>query len=113
HSFRTSKPAIFGVRVLGGRIRTGESLMRQDGRSLGRIKAIRSGDKSLDGAGQGQEVAISVDGITIGRQIQPGDVLYVDLHECDEVEELERRVKMWKERGSEGSTSTTSAPRSP
>ena len=34
-------------------------------------------------------------------------------HECDEVEELERRVKMWKERGSEGSTSTTSAPQSP
>src|SRR5439155_649934 len=65
HSFRASKPAIFGVRVLGGRIRTGESLMRQDGRSLGRIKAIRSGEKSLDGAGQGQEVAISVDGITI------------------------------------------------
>src|SRR5205809_444033 len=83
HSFRTSKPAIFGVRVLGGRIRTGESLMRQDGRSLGRIKAIRSGEKSLDGAGQGQEVAISVDGITIGRQIQPGDVLYVDLPESD------------------------------
>src|SRR2546430_6697756 len=83
HSFRASKPAIFGVRVLGGRIRTGESLMRQDGRSLGRIKAIRSGEKSLDGAGQGQEVAISVDGITIGRQIQPGDVLYVDLPESD------------------------------
>ena len=57
--------------------------MRQDGRSLGRIKAIRSGEKSLDGAGQGQEVAISVDGITIGRQIQPGDVLYVDLPESD------------------------------
>ena len=34
-------------------------------------------------------------------------------HECDEVEELERRVKMWKERRSEGSTSATSAPRSP
>ena len=83
HSFRASKPAIFGVRVLGGRIRTGESLMRQDGRSLGRIKAIRSGEKSLDGAGQGQEVAISVDGITIGRQVQPGDVLYVDLPESD------------------------------
>jgi translation initiation factor 5B len=83
HSFRTSKPAIFGVRVLGGRIRTGESLMRQDGRTLGRIKAIRSGEKSLDGASQGQEVAISVDGITIGRQIQPGDVLYVDLPESD------------------------------
>ncbi len=83
HVFRTSKPAIFGVRVLAGRIRTGEALMRDDGRALGRIKSIRSGEKSLDGAGPGQEVAISVDGITIGRQINGGDVLYVDLPEAD------------------------------
>ncbi len=80
--FRTSKPAIFGVRVLGGRIRSGESLMRKDGRPLGRIKAIHSGEKSLDQAVQGQEVAISVDGVTIGRQIQEGDILYVDLPEA-------------------------------
>ena len=83
HIFRTSKPAIFGVRVLAGRIRNGETLMRADRRPLGRIKAIHSGDKSLDGAMQGQEVAISVDGITIGRQINGGDILYVDLPESD------------------------------
>src|SRR5213594_3346566 len=83
HVFRASKPAIFGVRVLAGRIRPGESVMRADGRPLGRIKAIRSGEKSLDGATQGQEVAISVDGITIGRQISGGDILYVDLPEAD------------------------------
>jgi translation initiation factor 5B len=83
HVFRTSKPAIFGVRVLAGRIRSGEMLMRQDGRSLGRIKAIRSGEKSLDAASQGQEVAISVDGVTIGRQVQSSDILYVELPEAD------------------------------
>jgi translation initiation factor 5B len=83
HVFRASKPAIFGIRVLAGRIRSGEMLMRQDGRSLGRIKAIRSGEKSLDVASQGQEVAISVDGVTVGRQVHVGDVLYVDLPESD------------------------------
>ncbi|HEX9340428.1 MAG TPA: translation initiation factor IF-2 [Thermoplasmata archaeon] len=83
HVFRTSKPAIFGVRILAGRIRSGEALMREDGRPVGRIKSIRSGEKSLEGAGPGQEVAISVDGITIGRQINGGDVLYVDLPETD------------------------------
>src|SRR2546428_11605049 len=57
--------------------------MRADGRPLGRIKTIRSGEKTLEGANQGQEVAISVDGITIGRQINGGDVLYVDLPEED------------------------------
>ena len=83
HVFRASKPAIFGVRVLAGRLRAGEGLMRQDGRTLGRIKAIRSGEKSLDFAAQGQEVAISVDGVTVGRQVQVGDVLYVELPEAD------------------------------
>lgn len=33
-------------------------------------------------------------------------------HECDEPEELERRVRMWQERGSEGSASGTSTERS-
>lgn len=83
HNFRTSKPAIFGVRVLAGRIRTDEAIMRDDGRPLGRIRSIRTGDKTLDSAGQGKEVAIAVDGITIGRQVSPGDILYIDLPEAD------------------------------
>ena len=83
HVFRASKPAIFGVRVLAGRIRPSQALMRDDGRALGRVKSIRSGEKSLDAAHQGQEVAISIDGITVGRQVSGGDVLYVDLPEAD------------------------------
>ncbi len=80
--FRVSKPAIFGVRVLAGRIRPGQGLMREDGRPLGRIKSIRSGERTLDQARQGQEVAIALDGVTIGRQISGGDVLLVDLPEA-------------------------------
>jgi len=79
--FRTSKPAIFGVRVLAGRIRGGEALMREDGKSVGRIRSIRSGEQSLEEARQGQEVAIAVEGVTVGRQIRPGDVLFVELTE--------------------------------
>jgi len=83
HIFRVSKPAIFGVRILAGRVRAGESLVREDGRPLGRIKSIRNGEKTLEEAIQGQEVAISVEGVTIGRQVNKGDVLYVDLPEED------------------------------
>jgi translation initiation factor 5B len=79
--FRTSKPAIFGVRVLAGRMRSGQNVMREDGRSLGRVKSIRSGEQSLEEARQGQEVAIAVDGVTVGRQVSGGDVLYVELTE--------------------------------
>jgi translation initiation factor 5B len=83
HVFRASKPAIFGVRVLAGRIRPGLAVMRDDGKGLGRIRSIRSGEQTLPEATQGKEVAIAVEGITVGRQVSEGDVLYVDLPEAD------------------------------
>ncbi len=91
--FRASKPAIFGVRVLAGRIRSGQNVMREDGRSLGRVKSIRSGEQSLEEARQGQEVAIAVDGVTVGRQVNGGDVLYVELTE-EEARTLRKEGKL-------------------
>ncbi|MCU0852481.1 MAG: translation initiation factor IF-2 [Thermoplasmata archaeon] len=79
HVFRVSKPAIVGVRILAGRIRPGQALMRDDGRSVGRIKSIRSGEESLKEALVGSEVAISIDDATVGRQIEVEDVLLVDI----------------------------------
>jgi len=81
HVFRVSKPAIVGVRVLAGRIRPGQGLMRGDGNPVGKIKSIRSGDESLKEAVAGAEVAISIDDATVGRQIDVEDVLYVDIPE--------------------------------
>jgi translation initiation factor 5B len=79
--FRISKPAIVGARILAGRIRPGQRLMRDDGKEVGKIKSIRSGDDSLKEAIAGQEVAIAVDGVTVGRQICVEMVLYVDVPE--------------------------------
>jgi translation initiation factor 5B len=80
HTFRISKPAVVGVRVLAGRIHIGQGLLK-DGAKVGRIKSIRSGQESMKEATQGAEVAISVDGVTVGRQIDEGDVLLVDIPE--------------------------------
>ena len=80
HTFRVSKPAVVGVRVLAGRIHIGQGLLKE-GRKVGRIKSIRSGQESMKEAKQGAEVAISVDGVTVGRQIDEGDVLLVDIPE--------------------------------
>ena len=80
HTFRVSKPAVVGVRVLAGRVHIGQGLLK-DGNRVGRIKSIRSGQESLKEARQGSEVAISVDGVTVGRQIEEGDVLLVDIPE--------------------------------
>jgi len=79
--FRASHPAIFGVRVLAGRLRPGLALMRDDGKSLGRVKSIRSGEDVVTEAVAGKEVAIAIDGVTVGRQVKGGDVLFVDLPE--------------------------------
>jgi translation initiation factor 5B len=83
HIFRASKPAIVGVRVLAGRIRPGQTLMRDDGRELGRVRSIRTGEQSLEEARNGQEVAIAIDGVTVGRQIEPGNVLFNVMPEQD------------------------------
>tara|TARA_B100000945_G_scaffold38346_1_gene25772 strand:+ start:1965 stop:3632 length:1668 start_codon:yes stop_codon:yes gene_type:complete len=80
HTFRVSKPAVVGVRVLAGRVHIGQGLLK-DGNRVGRIKSIRSGQESLKEARQGAEVAISVEGVTVGRQIEEGDVLLVDIPE--------------------------------
>lgn len=81
--FRVSHPAVFGVRVMSGRIKTGLKLMKEDGKVLGSIKGIQSENKAVEEAIQGQEVAISIEGITIGRQIKGGDILFTDLPASD------------------------------
>ncbi|MDR0523336.1 MAG: translation initiation factor IF-2 [Candidatus Methanoplasma sp.] len=77
--FRVSKPAIVGVRVLSGRLRIGQPLILADGKDGGRIKSIHAGEDALKEAKQGDEVAIGIDGVTAGRQVKEGDVLYVSL----------------------------------
>ncbi len=79
--FRLSKPAIVGVRVLGGRIRVGQRILREDGRVVGRIKSIRKGENNVVEAIMGEEVAIAIEGVTIGRQMKAGETYYIDIPE--------------------------------
>ena len=85
--FRISKPAIVGVRVLAGEIRTGQKLIRDDGKQVGKIKSIQSEKKTIPVARQGMEVAIAIEGATVGRQIKPNQILYVDISQ-NEIEKL-------------------------
>jgi len=78
--FRRSNPVIVGVEVLEGRIRRGVPLMREDGRKIGEIMQIQEHGKPLNEAEKGMAVAISIRGkVMVGRQIDEGDVLYVDV----------------------------------
>jgi translation initiation factor 5B len=79
HTFRRSQPAVVGIRVLGGRIHIGQRLLQQDGTRVGRVKSIRSGDVTMNEALQGDEVALAIQGAVVGRGVEEGDVLLVDV----------------------------------
>jgi translation initiation factor 5B len=81
--FRASKPAIVGVRVLAGRIRNNQKLIAPDGREIGRIRSLRTGEDVLKEAIVGQEIAVAIEGATVGRQLDVEDILYVDILESE------------------------------
>jgi translation initiation factor 5B len=69
--------------VLAGRVRNGQSVLDRDGKDIGKIKSLRSGEETLKEAIAGQEVAIAIDGPTVGRQIDVETILYVDINEME------------------------------
>jgi translation initiation factor 5B len=81
--FRVSHPAVVGVRVLGGRIKVDMRLMDHEGKSIGSIKGLQLDNKPITEALQGAEVAISIEGVTVGRQIKGGDIFFTDIPESD------------------------------
>lgn len=74
--FRRNDPAVFGVEVLAGRLKPKVKLMNTHGQELGTVKQIQDQGKSLDEVRQGDKVAISVDGPTLGRQVRENDTIY-------------------------------------
>jgi translation initiation factor 5B len=81
--FRKSKPAVFGVRVLAGRIRQGYPMIRGDGQRVGTVMQIQDQGESIEEATIGKEAAVSMREPTIGRSFDEGDVLYVAVPEGD------------------------------
>jgi translation initiation factor 5B len=82
HVFRASNPAIIGVEVLAGTIKSGFRLQK-DGKEIGEIKAIQSENKSLEKLETGEKAAISIEGTTVGRHIMEGDELTTVISERD------------------------------
>jgi len=76
--FRNSNPAIFGVKILGGKIVPSIPLISKQGEDIGHIKNIQSEGKSVHEASSG-ELAISIPGLTFDRQLKQETFLYSDL----------------------------------
>ena len=80
--FRRAKPAIFGVEILAGNIKPKFGLIRaENGEEIGEIQQIQEKGEALSTAGQGMQVAVSVDKPIFGRHIFEKDVLYVKVPE--------------------------------
>ncbi len=82
HTFHVSHPAIVGIEVLAGTIKTGYKL-KKNGKEIGEIKAVQSENKSLSKAVTGDKVAISIEGPIVGRHIREGDELTTVVTEDD------------------------------
>ena len=89
--FRQSNPAVVGVRVLGGKLRSDVNLVKTDGKKVGHLKSMQLRQESIREADAGLEVAISIEGVTVGRQLNVGDDLFVDIPERH-VKVLEREM---------------------
>jgi translation initiation factor 5B len=81
--FRQSNPAITGVEIEVGRIRTGDPIMTMQGKKISSVKALQEGKESVSVAEQGKQLSMSMDGVTIGRQVNEGDFLFTDIPEDD------------------------------
>jgi len=74
--FRKSNPAVFGVRVDVGLLKQKISIMNSDGRKVGIVHQIQDSGKSINVAKKGQEVAVSIQNVTIGRQISEEEIFF-------------------------------------
>ena len=81
--FRQNNPAVVGAHVLQGRVKTSMPVMNRDGKILSEVKSIQAEQETVSEAEKGKQVAISLPGVTVGRQINEGDILYSGVPEDD------------------------------
>ncbi len=79
--FRRSKPAVIGIKVLAGEIKKDLKLIKQDGSQAGVIRSMQKSGENISIATEGDELAIAIDGVVIGRHLSGDEVLYVDIPE--------------------------------
>ncbi|HEC38707.1 MAG TPA: translation initiation factor IF-2 [bacterium] len=79
--FRNSNPAVFGVMVEGGTLYPKVTLITEDGRRIRRVHQIQDKGQTLEKAEKGSEVAISIRGIEIGKELGKDETLYVNVPE--------------------------------
>ena len=93
HVFRQSNPAVVGVEVLAGRIIPKTKLVNRSNEKVGEIMQIQDAGETLAQALLGQQIAVSIKGPIVGRQINVDDELFVDMSENQAIELQRAEIK--------------------
>jgi translation initiation factor 5B len=78
--FRRNDPAVFGAEILVGRLRQKVTIISEDGKKIGIVQQVQENGKAIEEAIKGMQVAVSIKGPVIGRQLNEDDILYTDLN---------------------------------
>lgn len=77
--FRNSNPAIFGVRVVAGKVKVRLPLMDEKGESVARVKSLQHDKMNVEEASAGQELAIALPGLSFDRHLKDIKFLYSEI----------------------------------
>jgi translation initiation factor 5B len=78
--FRRNDPAVFGAEILIGKLRQKVLVINENGKKIGTIHQVQESGKAIEEATKGMQVAVSIKGPVIGRQINEEDIFYTDLN---------------------------------
>jgi translation initiation factor 5B len=79
--FRHSNPAVFGVHIEAGILYPKVLLITEQGKKIKRVHQIQDKGQTLEKATKDSEVAISIRGIEVGRDIGKDEIFYVNVPE--------------------------------
>jgi len=84
HTFRQNDPAVVGVEVVSGTVQNNRPVAKFEGSEpnrVGTLSGIQHQGDDVDSAQAGERVSVAIDGPTVGRQIEEGDELWIELPE--------------------------------
>ena len=84
HVFRQNNPAVVGVEILAGTLKNNQYVVKWEGNEptrVGQLNGIQEQGEDVSEARAGKRVSVAIDGPTVGRQIEEGDELWIDLPE--------------------------------
>jgi translation initiation factor 5B len=88
--FRRNDPAVFGAEIQVGRLKQKVQVINGEGKKVGTVHQIQDNGKAIEEATAGMQIAVSIKGPTIGRQINEDDTFYTDINSKQAKQLLER-----------------------